>query len=251
MRKLVLSMIVLIFSVLGVFAQKRPTPVNAIKPKQIKTIDQASKSKQTQKPSKTNKSKQPQSPTLTKISETDWKNLIDALKTEDWEKSSSLSSRLLSQVKIDDEKKRLAQLRYFHLFALAGKIFQFSELGELVKEAEVWKDLNKAISSFIGQEFVLPPRRYLDDCSQVLNYICRVKANEKALRVTATNIEGTAIHSFEYVLFEQKIDLKEFADKETFLGGKLKRVSFNNDLTKTWVMRLVFEDGFIRVVLAE
>lgn len=219
--------------------------------KQTQTIDQASKSKQIQKPSKTDKSKQPQTPILTKISETEWSNLIDALKTEDWEQSASVSSKFLSRIKTDDEKKRLAQLRYFYLFALAGKIFQFSSAGELVKEAEVWSDLSKAVGNFIGQEFVLPPRRFLGACSQNFNYICRVKDNEKALRVTATNSEGTTIHSFEYILFEQKIDLKEFTGKETFLGGKLKRAEFNNDLTKTWVMRLFFEDGFVRVIMAE
>lgn len=282
MRKLVLLTILLYFPVFSIIAQKssttgkskqaqtsvktgkiiqgqktgknikpKQTPDKASKPKQTQTVDQASRSKQIQKPVKTDKSKQSQTPILTKIFETEWKNLIEALKTEDWEKSSSLSLRLLGQMKIDDDKKRLAQLRYFYLFALAGKIFQFSALGEPVKEAEVWKDLGSAVSSFIGQEFVLPPRRFLDNCSQALNYICRVKNNEKALRVTATNTEGTGIHSFEYVLFDQKIDLKEFNNKEIFLGGKLKRADFNDDLTKTWVMRLFFENGFIRVILTE
>jgi hypothetical protein len=231
--------------------QSKQTLDKKSKPKQTQTVDKASKTKQIQKPVKADKSKQPQAPILTKISETEWKNLIDALKTEDWGKSASFSSQLLSRIKTDDEEKRLAQLRYFYLFALAGKIFQFSSAGEQVKEAEVWEDLEKAVSNFIGKEFVLPPRRFLGDCSQVQNYICKVKDNEKALRVTATNSEGTAIHSFEYVLFEQKIDLKEFTSKETFLGGKLKRVEFNNDLTKPWIMRLFFKDGFVRVILAE
>lgn len=251
MKKLFLLVFVFCLSALGTLAQKNSTPVKAVKSKQTKSINQASNTKQIQKVSRTDKSKKIQRVVSTKISETEWKNLIEALKTEDWEKSASLSSRLLSQIKTDDETKRLAQLRYFYLFALAGRIFRFSSLGDPVKEAGAWKDLDKAVKNFIGQEFVLPPRRFLNDCSQAMNYICRVKDNEKALRVTATNTEGTAIHSFEYVLFDQKIDLREFADKETFLGGKLKKVNFNNDLTKTWAMRLFFENGFVRVVLAE
>ncbi len=221
------------------------------KPKQIQTVDKANKSKQIQKTVETDKSKQPQMPILTKISETEWKNLIDALKTEDWEKSAFLSTQLLSHIKTDDEKKRLAQLRYFYLFALAGKIFQFSSAGEQAKEAEVWKELDRAVGNFIGKELILPPRRFLGDCSQFINYICRVKDNERALRVTATNSGGTVIHSFEYVSFEQKIDLKEFAGKETFLGGRLRRAEFNNNLAKPWIMRLFFEGGFVRVIMAE
>lgn len=251
MTKLFLSVIVLCLSALGVSAQKSSTASKPVKPKQIERIEQASKTKQNPKTSESDKSKQNPSRASTKISETVWKILIDALKTEDWEKSASLSLQLLNQVKTDDERKRLAQLRYFYLFALAGKTFRFASVGDPVGEAGAWKDLDKAVSSFIGQEFVLPPRRLLNDCSQVMNYICRVKDNEKALRVTATNSEGTVIHSFEYVLFDQKIDLKEFADKEMFLGGKLKKVNFNNDLTKTWALRLFFENGFIRIVLAE
>ena len=251
MTKLFLSIIVLCLSALGVSAQKSSTASKPVKPKQIERIEQTSKTKQIPKTSKSDKSKQNSSRASTMISETVWKSLIDALKTEDWEKSVSLSLQLLNQIKTDDERKRLAQLRYFYLFALAGKTFRFASVGDPVGEAGAWKDLDKAVSSFIGQEFVLPPRRLLNDCSQALNYICRVKNNEKALRVTATNTEGTGIHSFEYVLFDQKIDLKEFNNKEIFLGGKLKRADFNDDLTKTWVMRLFFENGFIRVILTE
>jgi hypothetical protein len=261
MKKLFLLAILLCLTTFGGFAQKRPTPDKSVKPKpksgkisppiQTKAVDKTSKAKQIQTSSKTDKPKKISTSTQAVISEGEWKNVTDALKAEDWGKSSALSTKLLNQIKTDDEKKRLAQLRYFHLFALAGRIFQFVSAGEQLKEAEAWKDLDAAIKNFTGQEFVLPPRRFLGDCSQALNFICQVKDNEKALRVTATNSEGTLIHSFEYVLFREKIDLKEFANKEIFLGGNLKRVDFNNDLTKTWAMRLFFENGFIRVIVAE
>ena len=41
----------------------------------------------------------------------------------------------------------------------------------------------------------------------------------------------------------------KFAGKEVFLGGKLKRAEFNQDLSKLWVMRLIFENGFARVIV--
>ena len=77
----------------------------------------------------------------------------------------------------------------------------------------------------------MPAREFLADCSKVLNYICTVKKDDNALRVTATNKQGTAIHSFEKVLFDQKIDLKEFIGKEIFLGGTLARIEFNDGAT--------------------
>jgi hypothetical protein len=106
------------------------------------------------------------------------------------------------------------------------------------------------VKTLIGKEFLLPPRQFLSDCGQRVNYICPVKDNENALRVTATNKDATAILSFDYILFDTKVDLKEFTAKEAFLGGTLKNVEFNDDISKPWVMRLIFEKGFARVVVS-
>ncbi len=104
------------------------------------------------------------------------------------------------------------------------------------------------METFLGKEFLLPPRQFLSDCQQRVNYICPVKDNDKVLRVTATNKDATMILSFDYVLFDTKLDLNEFAATQAFLGGTLKKVEFNDDLSKPWVMRLIFEKGFVRVV---
>lgn len=89
------------------------------------------------------------------------------------------------------------------------------------------------------------------NCEKTLNFICGVKDNEKAFRTTATNKNGTSIHSFDYVVFDKTVELKQFTDKQVFLGGTLKKVEFNDDMTKPWVMYLIFEKGFIRVVVNE
>jgi len=225
MKKIILFTILLCFLVPICFAQKRRTPVNTAKPQPIQT------------------------PTGTEIPDAEWKILTAALQSENWEKSALLASQYLQKIKIDNEKKQLAQLRYFYLYALAGKILTFASAKKTIEENAVWKELDDAVGEFIGKEFVLPPRRLLNDCKEVLNYICAVTGNERALRVTATNRAGTAIHSFDYVGFDEKILSGEFAERETFLGGKLKRVEFNQDMSKPWVMRLIFEKGFVSLVV--
>ncbi len=188
--------------------------------------------------------------TVAEFSEAEWKILTDALQAEDWKTSVPLASQYLGKLKIENEKKQLAQLRYFYLYALAGKILAASSVKIPIETDSMWNELDAAVGSFVGTEFVLPPRRFMPECKAVLNYICAVKDNDRAVRVTATNKAGTMIHSFDYVTFDEKIFSGEFADKEIFLGGKLKRAEFNQDMSKLWVMRLIFEKGFARVVVA-
>ncbi len=195
--------------------------------------------------------KTPSDLTATEVSDKDWQVMNDALRDENWENSALLASRLIERTKTENEKKQLAQLRYFYLYSLAGKVIAYSEAKKSSEEEAARNELKNAADSFIGEEMIMPPRQFLADCSRVLNYICTVKNNGNALRVTATNKEGTAIHSFETVLFDQKIDLKEFIEKETFLGGTLAKVEFNEDKSNLWIMRLSFVKGFVRVIVTK
>lgn len=182
------------------------------------------------------------------ISAVEWKSLAAALTAEDWDKSATLSSQFINRLKIENEKKQLAQLRYLYLYSLAGKILALAAAKNTGGENAVRDELRKTAAAFAGKEFVLPARRFLGDCRKVFNYICAVKDNERALRTTATGKNGTEIHSFDYVLFDEKIAVGEFAENKTFLGGMLRKIEFNDDLAKPWVMRLIFDKGFVRVV---
>ena len=125
------------------------------------------------------------------------------------------------------------------------------DAGKTAEKESAWLELDKAVTEFTGKEFILPARKYQNICNNNLNSVCPVTGKEKAFRTAATNKDATAIHSFDYVLFDQKIDLSQYADKPVFLGGTLKRVEFNDDLTEPWVMYLIFEKGFVRVVVDE
>ena len=185
----------------------------------------------------------------TEISDTEWQVVNDSVQAENWGKSSELSLQILNRVKNDNEKKQLAQIRYIYLYSLAGKVIAYSEAHNKPLEDAARKELNDAAEGFVGKEMMMPARLFLANCSKKLNYICPVKNNDNALRVTATNKEGTAIHSFESILFDQKIDLKEFAGKEIFLGGTLAKVEFNDTQSNLWITRLALVKGFVRVVV--
>jgi len=225
MKKLVFILILFCFATTLCIAQKRASPAKAAIPKTVRAQ------------------------TAAEIPDAEWRNLADTLFAEDWEKSASLASEFINRIKIDNQKKQLAQLRYLYLYALAGKILKLHEAKNADGEAAAWYELKKAAASFAGKEFILPPRQFQGECAKSFNYICTVKNNDKALRSVSTDSRGLEIHSFDYVLFDQKIELKGFNENKTFVGGILRKIEFNDALAKPWVMRLVFDKGFARVVI--
>lgn len=230
MKKAVLFLILYCFAATLVFGQTGKTPRRVIQPK---STPSAAKKIQS---------------VPTEISDAEWTTLSGALAAEDWEKSASLASQFTNRLKIDNEKKQLAQLRYLYLYALAGKIFKLSNERNAVAENAAREELVRAAARFTGREFVLPAREFLADCKGFVNYICAAKdGGGKLFRTTATGKNGAEIHSFDYVSFDEAVDSKSFAAGKTFLGGTLQRAEFNDDLEKPWMMRLVFERGFARV----
>lgn len=176
---------------------------------------------------------------LKEIPETEWKALVVALEVEDWTQAASLASAAIGKLKTDNDKKQLARLRYLYLYALAGK----AASGKLT-----YAELEKITAVFIGKEFLMPSRDFLSDCTQKVNYICPVKANETTLRVTATNKSGTEIHSFEYVKLDEKFDFAANEGKAAFLGGTLQEAEIKPYKKDISIMRLVFEQGFVNIV---
>lgn len=187
--------------------------------------------------------------TVTEISETDWTTLTSALEREDWKQSAALAAAHLQTLKTENDKKQIARLRYIYLFSLAGQILVANLQGNAVEGEKAWTELDKVMAGFMNKEFVMPARPFTTDCEKKLNVICQVKETPNTFRTTATNKEGSGIHSFDYVQFDQTVNLKEFDGKETFLGGTLRRAEFNEDKSKPWVLRLFFNSGFMRVVV--
>ncbi|MEP6904195.1 MAG: hypothetical protein ABJA66_20925 [Actinomycetota bacterium] len=226
MRKVIFFTILICLSAAGVFAQKTQTTVRTI-PKSVPV----------------------QQKILTEIADADWNILAKSLSSEDWNKSAALAAQYLDNLKTDNDKKQLAQLRYIYIYALTGKILDYNAQANALEAEKTWNELDRVMATFIGKEFVMPPRRFVENCDKLLNVICRVKDTTKAFRTTATNKEGNAIHSFDYVVFDEAVDIKEFDEKPTFLGGTLQKADYNEDKSKPWILRLFFNKGFVSVVV--
>lgn len=172
------------------------------------------------------------------IAEAEWLKMADAVYLENWEKASALALQNLQKLKIDNSKKQLAQLRYVYLYSLAGKVSE----GKMT-----FAEFEKIANTFVGQEFLLVSRQLLADCNTKVNYICAVKSNDRLLRVTATNRTGTAIHFFEYVVLNEKFDVRANSEKLAFLGGNLKKIESNLYKTDIKVLRLIFDKGYVKL----
>jgi hypothetical protein len=165
------------------------------------------------------------------IPESEWVEIAKSFDAEDWNQTVSLSTAALNKYKTDNKEKQLAQLRYFYLFALAGKVSK----GQMTFE-----QLKTLSEPLIGQTFSMPSRKVLADCKNALNYICAMKEYYRTWRVTATNKSFTTIHSFEYIQLPEKVDTVLNADKNVALDGKLIKIEFNPKKQTTWIMRLYF-----------
>lgn len=224
MKKLIFCAVLIGISAAGIFAQNPRIPAK-ITPRNV--------------PFKT----------VAEISADEWLTLATALEKEDWKQAATLAERYLQTLKTENDKKQIAQLRYIYLFSLAGQILAYNAQGNLAEGEKAWSELDRVMETFIGKDFIMPPRPFTTDCEKKLNVICQVKDTPNAFRTTATNQEGNAIHSFDYVMLDQPADIKEFNGKVTFLGGVLRRAEYNEDKTKPWVLRLFFNKGFLRVVV--
>jgi hypothetical protein len=187
--------------------------------------------------------------TVTEISDADWQTLAGSLQREDWKQSASLAAQHLMALKTENDKKQIAQLRYIYLYSLAGQVLVYNTLGNALETEKTWAEIDRVLATMVNKEFVMPARPFTTDCGKKLNVVCQVKDQPNAFRTTATNKEGSGIHSFDYVQFDQTVDIKEFDGKQAFLGGTLRRVEFNEDKTKPWVLRLFFNKGFLTIVV--
>lgn len=187
--------------------------------------------------------------TVDEISPDEWRTMATAFNREDWTLAAGLSAKHLATLTSDNEKKQLAQLRYLHLFALAGKVLAANDMNNAADAEKAWAEIDLALGKFVNKEIMLPPRPFAKECAKKLNVVCVAADTPNTMRATSTNREGSAIHSFDYVAFENPIDIKEFDGRNVFLGGVLQRAEMNEDKTKPWVLRLVIKNGSLRVVL--
>lgn len=176
---------------------------------------------------------------VTEIDSKEWGNIIKALDDEDWKWASALIRTSMAKLTADNEKRQLAQLRYFYLYSLAGKASQ---------NVLAYSELEKAVFELTDAEFLFPARKVLADCTRSVNHICPVKGTESALRMTATNKSVSQIHSFEYVELPNSFNTKANSGRKAYVSAYLKKAELNPKRPDSWIVRLYFYGGQIDVV---
>ena len=183
------------------------------------------------------------------ISDRDWNQLLGALAREDWDLAVRMSDDLLKRLKIENDKKQVAQLRYFHLFALAGRLSRLLVGKNETAAGPAWEELENTAISYRGQELMMPARSFSISCAGKVNFVCPVRDDRRALRVSSTNINGDFILAFEYYSFVEDIDLRDLEARKVFLVGKLDKFEFNQDDSKPWIMRLFIKSTAARIAI--
>lgn len=177
--------------------------------------------------------------TITELSSAEWNEITTSLEAEDWDKTALLSGNFLKKLKTENDKKQLARLRYFYLFALAGKVSQ----GKMTNS-----ELQNIAQTFIGKDFITLDRNVLNNCDKSLNYVCPSKNSTKTVRITATNKAFTSIHTLETIQLFQPFDFTRNNLKNVFVGGILRSIELNLEKDKVWIMRLNFDSGWVQIV---
>ncbi|MGI9035196.1 MAG: hypothetical protein ACR2GD_04050 [Pyrinomonadaceae bacterium] len=213
MKKFIFVFILFCLAAFPIFGQKR------------KTIVKSAPRKQTPAP-------------VTEIPAKDWDAITDALNREDWTQAALVSRIALGKLKSENNQKQLARLRYFYIYALAGKV---------AEGKTAYAELEKAANNFIGKEFMTPNRTILADCAGRVNYICAVKGDDQTLRVTATDKVAT-IHLFEYVKLTEKFDVVNNNNQTASPDGILEKVESHLTKSNVRIMRLIFGQGFVQIV---
>lgn len=158
-------------------------------------------------------------------------DLIEALKKEQWNTSAEISLKMLQQNTDSVNADQPAMLRYMYIKSVAG----------LLNQKVITKDeaLEK-VKSFQTLRLILAGHPILKKCGQNCIQLSADKPN--TLFTNATNVKGTEIHSFEYVLFNQDItpkDMEEIEGKTGRLEGILKSVEVEGNFLPRFRLTLV------------
>lgn len=172
------------------------------------------------------------------LTDKQWQELVAALGNENWNTAFDLSDKYLKLLKDNDEAKSIANLRYIYLYAAAGKVSE----GNMSFE-----ELEKNVKNFVGKKVVMPYRQIAPECQSSLNFICSSDEAKNKAFVTATNQNGTTIHSFEYIQLKEDFNFAKHAGEEAAIGGVVQSIVPNPNKSRAIVMRIYISDAYIKL----
>jgi hypothetical protein len=167
-----------------------------------------------------------------------WRQLLVAVSNEEWDAAFGLSTKLLREMKQDDEAKRLPRLRYIHLYAAAGRV---------TEDRMSFEELEQALKDFTGKEVEMPYREITLECKGALNFICPADGAKDRLFVGASNKSGTSILAFEYIQLKEAFDAAKHEGEPASVGGIIQRIAPNPNKSRAIVMRIYVAEGYVKL----
>lgn len=174
-------------------------------------------------------------PALT-VTDDHFQSLLVAVSNEEWDKTVSLASEYLKQMKSDDE--RLPRLRYIYLYGAAGKTSE----GRMEFE-----DLTKLSRDFVGKDIAVPYRPITSDCGRTFNFICPSKGAKDKFMVAASNKTATTILAFEYVTLKEAFDFSSHEGETASVEGVVQAITPNPNKSRAIVMRIYIVNAVLRL----
>jgi len=170
------------------------------------------------------------------LTDKQWQDLFAALGSEDWNKAFQLSDGYLKFLKDDDSAKSIANLRYMHLLAAAGRVSE----GNMT-----YDDFEKVANPLVGKKLVFPFRTISTACNGLeFNYICPRDSKNKVM-TTATNKTATTILAFEYTDLKADFDFERNDGQPGAVVGTVRSIVPNPNKSRALIMRIFITDGYI------
>jgi hypothetical protein len=175
--------------------------------------------------------------TENKVTDAQWGSLFSALEKEEWKDAFDLSSRLLDQLKNDDDANSVPNLRYMLIYSAAGAV----SVGKMS-----YDNLEKQLRKVVGKKIATPFHPLGIDCRPpMFNSICKTKEGEYDASITTTNRLATSILAFEYIKLAKKFDIPKYQGEMAAVLGTVDRIVPNPNRSNLVILRIFTKDAEI------
>ena len=169
------------------------------------------------------------------LTDQNWQDITVAYSEDDWKTTEKLALEYIEKIGKTECDDR-ARVLYFHLFAVTGQV---------IADERTYDDLEEIANNLIGETFITPLREVTSQEQAANKLYLHDRMPMRGISVT-TGAYNEFIHSFENFLFTYNITLKQYEGKLVACGGKLTKVKVNRDRSLTYILKLEFEQAFVK-----
>ena len=166
-------------------------------------------------------------------------DVVNTIAQENFELAVEKARTYLSddQLKLTEIQK--ANLRYMHIYALAGLVTQ---------NKKTHADMEELLSKYKGADIITQHLEITKGNRMPFNQIQVEQDKEGEISVTCANNDGFNIHCFVRVEMKETIDLKQHIGKSAYLCGTLKDFKLSDERVVSWIVDMNLSDGEIKIL---